>query len=213
MTESNQPSQPLRVFLCHSSGDKPAVRELYRLLREGNFEPWLDEVNLLPGQDFRYEITKAVRESDAVVVCLSRGSINKEGFVQKEIVQALDVAEEKPQGTIFIIPLRLDECDVPQRLSYLQRVDLFEKEGYEKLVRSLEKRAESLEKNRKSPKDTPPGGPSRRLILITTVGFLIVVALTLLYFNSSQNPATFPAENQNRTRPSPQPTMRIEPLN
>ena len=33
----------LRVFLCHSSNDKPAVRELYqRLKAEGWIDPWLD---------------------------------------------------------------------------------------------------------------------------------------------------------------------------
>ncbi len=37
----------LRVFLCHSSQDKPIVRELYqRLNAEGWIDPWLDEENL-----------------------------------------------------------------------------------------------------------------------------------------------------------------------
>lgn len=47
----------LRVFLCHSSGDKPAVRYLYYRLCEENIEPWLDEENLLPGQDWIEEIS------------------------------------------------------------------------------------------------------------------------------------------------------------
>ncbi|MBA4379286.1 MAG: hypothetical protein C0393_01105 [Anaerolinea sp.] len=47
----------LRVFLCHSSADKPTVRELYRkLLSEGWIDPWLDEENLLGGQDWDMEI-------------------------------------------------------------------------------------------------------------------------------------------------------------
>ena len=34
----------LRVFLCHSSHDKPAVRKLYqRLKTEGWIDPWLGE--------------------------------------------------------------------------------------------------------------------------------------------------------------------------
>lgn len=37
-------NSPLRVFLCHSSNDKPAVRELYQKLRaEAWISPWLDE--------------------------------------------------------------------------------------------------------------------------------------------------------------------------
>jgi hypothetical protein len=49
----------LRVFLCHSSQDKPIVRELYqRLNAEGWIDPGLDEEKLLPGQDWDMEIEK-----------------------------------------------------------------------------------------------------------------------------------------------------------
>ena len=38
------PGRKLRVFLCHSSDDKPIVRELYHQLDlEGWIDVWLDE--------------------------------------------------------------------------------------------------------------------------------------------------------------------------
>ncbi len=136
--------RPLKVFLCHASGDKPAVRALYqRLVRDG-VDAWLDKEKLLPGQDWQLEIPKAVRESDVVVVCLSKKSTTKEGYVQKEIKFALDFAGEKPEGTIFLIPARLEECDVPSQLGLRQWVDLFESDGYEWLMRSLQLRADKL---------------------------------------------------------------------
>jgi len=136
--------QPLRVFLCHSSGDKPAVRELYQCLCADGIDAWLDEEKLLPGQDWQLEIPKAVRASDVVIVCLSRGSITKAGYVQKEIKFALDVADEQPEGAIFLIPARLEECEVPERLSRWQWVNLHESKGYERLMRALRTRAEAL---------------------------------------------------------------------
>lgn len=49
-----QASTPsLRVFLCHTAADKPAVRDLYHRLRADGFEPWLDEEDLLPGQKWQ----------------------------------------------------------------------------------------------------------------------------------------------------------------
>lgn len=134
----------LKVFLCHSSGDKPAVRELYRRLRADGVEPWLDEEDLLPGQEWEPEIAKAVRISDVIIVCLSRGSITKEGFVQKEIAFALDVAKEKPPGTIFLVPLRLEACELPDRLSDWHAGSLYEERGYERLLRALQNRAGGL---------------------------------------------------------------------
>jgi len=137
-------SRPLRVFLCHSSNDKTAVRELYQKLRaEPWIQPWLDEEELYPGQDWNMEIEKAVVSSDVVIVCLSNGSINKRGFVQKELRFALDVALEMPEETIFVIPLRLEECTPPRSLRDWQYADYFEgqrERAYRRLLVSLKSR-------------------------------------------------------------------------
>jgi hypothetical protein len=134
----------LRVFLCHSSGDKPAVRDLYRKLGNDGFDPWLDEEKLLPGQDWADEIPKAIRASDAVVVCLSHSSVTKEGYLQREIKNALSAAEEKPEGAIFIIPVRLQDVEVPSRLRQWQWANLYEKDGYERLTRALWERSTTI---------------------------------------------------------------------
>jgi outer membrane protein assembly factor BamD (BamD/ComL family) len=133
--------RPIKVFLCHASGDKLPVRDLYKRLTNEGVDAWLDKEKLLPGQDWQAEIPRAVREADVVVVCLSNKSITKEGYVQKEIKFALDIAEEKPEGTIFLIPARLEDCPVPERLSRWQWVDLYEENGFLQLLRSLKLRA------------------------------------------------------------------------
>jgi hypothetical protein len=138
--QKEQPSHTLRVFLCHSSSDKPAIRELYRRLSADSIDAWLDEENLLPGQDWQLEISRAVHGSDVVIICLSRNSVSKAGYVQREIRFALDVAEEQPEGAIFLIPLRLEECDVPERLRRWHWVNFFEATGYERLLRALRAR-------------------------------------------------------------------------
>jgi hypothetical protein len=127
----------LRVFLCHASDDKPAVRLLYSRLRANGFEPWIDEENLLPGQDWQREIPIVVRNSDVAIVCLSKSSINKAGYIQKEINVALDVAEEQPEGTIFIIPIKLEACDIPPRLQHIHCVNLYEEHNFERLIKAL----------------------------------------------------------------------------
>lgn len=139
----------LRVFLCHASQDKPAVRELYqKLIAESWIEPWLDEEKLLPGQNWNLEIEKAVESSDAVIVCISSTSIAKEGYVQKEIRQVLKVAMEKLEGAIFVLPVKLDDCDLPRQLKDWQAVDYFpvfrQAAAYEKLKAALGIRKDHL---------------------------------------------------------------------
>jgi len=145
-----QEKSPLRIFLCHSSGDKSHIRALYQRLSSEGFDPWLDEEKLLPGQEWKLEIPKAVRASHIVLICLSSNAINKAGYVQKEIKYALDVAEEQPEGTIFLIPLKLEECDVPERLGRWHWVNYFEENGYERLMSSLRMRAETISFGRDS---------------------------------------------------------------
>lgn len=81
-------------------------------------------------------------------MCLSKNSIEKEGYYQKEIKKVLDVADQKPEGTIFIIPLRLNDCKPPRRLSKWQYVDYFPKSARDKtysyLLQSLLSRGKSL---------------------------------------------------------------------
>jgi len=142
-------SRPLRVFLCHSSHDKPAVRALYKRLKaEGWIDPWLDEEKLLPGQDWDLAIEKAVEDSHAVIACISNHSVTKEGYIQKELRFILDIALTKPEEEIFVIPLRLEDCQPPRRLRVFHYVDYFPKaqqdSAYQFVLRSLKRRAESL---------------------------------------------------------------------
>ncbi|MBN8657701.1 MAG: SUMF1/EgtB/PvdO family nonheme iron enzyme [Anaerolineae bacterium] len=143
MSKSNR---PLKVFLSYASQDKPLVRELSRRLAgEGWIDTWQDEKSLLPGQDWRVKIEEAVEDADAVIICLSNHSVTKEGHVQKELRYAREIALEKPEDAIFLIPLRLEDCEIPRGLRFYQWVDYFEEKkdaSYIALVASLKLRYE-----------------------------------------------------------------------
>jgi hypothetical protein len=135
-------SAGLRVFLCHCSEDKPAVRELSKHLEADGFQPWLDEQDIFPARQWNEEIEEALRACDAIAVCLSKVFEHKEGYVRKELRYALDIADEKEIG--FLIPARLEECQIPAGLRKLQCVDLYAPGGYEKLKLALHQRAKGM---------------------------------------------------------------------
>jgi hypothetical protein len=145
-TNANQaPDRRLSIFLCHAFEDKALVHKLYRKLKADGFEPWLDKENLLPGQHWPKETLSALHTCDIVLVCLSDISVCKEGFVQKEITQALEKSAEKPEEAIFIIPVRLDDkVVVPQRLCHLHWADFSTDDGYRRLLSSLKRRADQI---------------------------------------------------------------------
>ena len=135
----------LRIFICHTEQDKPAVRELHEQLKRLDWiEPWLGENRLLPGQDWDLEIFKAIRAADAILVCLSNESIREEGYIQRQFKRALSFAEEKPDGTIYIIPLLMDDCTPPVQFQRWQWVNYSSDEETGRLIESLRSRANGL---------------------------------------------------------------------
>ena len=135
-----------RIFLAHASEDKSRVKQLYKNLKEKGFSPWLDSFDLVPGQNWREEIAKAIKNAAACLACLSKRSVAKEGYVQREFRYALTACADRPSGSIYLIPVRLDDCEVPdlqlphlgQNLRDRQWVDLFESDGLRNLIRAIE---------------------------------------------------------------------------
>ncbi len=137
-------SKQLQVFLLYARWDEETVRQLYqRIIKEGA-KVWLDRENILPGQDWQYEIRKAIQGSDIVIVCLSRQFNRQGGYRHEELKIALAKARSLPEGCSFIIPARLEECDLPDSLRRWQRVDLFETRGYKDLVNALRRQTMSI---------------------------------------------------------------------
>ncbi len=72
------------------------------------------------GRPWELEISNAVKKSDCIFVFINSLSINKSGYLHKEITMALDIAQKQPEGAIYIIPVLIDTLDIPNRLSHLQ---------------------------------------------------------------------------------------------
>lgn len=136
----------LRIFLCHADEDKPKVRELYEHLIRDGYDAWFDQEKIMSGADWRRSIKKGLREADIVIVCLSNVSVQKEGYVQHEIKDAIEFAKEKPGGTIYLVPIRLDTCEVPDEFLDLQWTNLFDTDGYKRVRQALEARIIDLKK-------------------------------------------------------------------
>ena len=141
LTARRKPSfSPLNVFLCYASNDTFAVRKLSKYLeRNARINVWLAEENIVPGQDWQLEITKAIRDADVIIVCLSSHSISKKDFIQGEIPRTLDLAMAIPERQTYVIPARLDECGVPRSLRSYQGVDLFNNRDFINFGESLER--------------------------------------------------------------------------
>jgi TolB protein len=121
-------------------------------------------------------IQEAIRHSDFFLACLSTNSVSKRGYLQKEIKDALDIWQEKLDSDIYLLPARLEDCEVPESLGDFQWVNLFEGNGWTRLVKAIqagmERRTAADDKERAQPVPTPT---RRRLVNWEKVGALAQV--------------------------------------
>lgn len=129
---------PELVFISYAKEDQRSAERLYLDLKNAGVSLWMDTHDLLPGQPWEREIEKAISRSSYFIALQSTRSVGKRGHVQKELRRALEAAEAYPEDTLFIIPVRIEECEPTFRaIRKLHRLDLFPDyaEGLSKLLR------------------------------------------------------------------------------
>jgi hypothetical protein len=135
-----EPAPGPRVFIAYVQEDAAQAERIYTALQQEGMEPWLDRKKLIPGQNWPRAIERAIEVSDFFLACLSRQAVRKRGQFQAELRYALDCARRQPLDSIYLIPVRLEECPVPARISReFQYVDLFPdwEAGFRKVLRAL----------------------------------------------------------------------------
>ena len=123
--ESMPNAQPL-IFVSYARPDVRGVEAIVGLLRDAGLRTWFDKKDLKGGQDWEFEIRKRIEEASLVLVCLSINAVDRRGFFHKEMRYAVDEALKLPKGKVFVMPVRLNDCPVPDDLRKWHALDLFE---------------------------------------------------------------------------------------
>ena len=147
LTSASAPAAA-QIFLCYARQDEDAVRELYQRLSAAGFKPWMDQEDIYPGEQWQGSIERAIEQADFFLACLSTHAVSRRGFLQREIKTALDRWQEKLHSDIYLIPARLEPCEVPEELRNFQWVDLYHERGWPRLLRALQV---GLERRRERP--------------------------------------------------------------
>ena len=130
----------IKVFISYARENADVARRLYNDLKSDLLEPWLDTECILPGQRWSDAIGKAIKNSDYFLALFSSTLVSKRGYVQKEIKDALAVLEDVPPDKGYLIPIRLDDCNIViDQFKDYQWVDLFPayEDGLAKLLRAI----------------------------------------------------------------------------
>jgi hypothetical protein len=109
------------IFINYARADSIFIDTLYDLLQKKGFRPWMDRRDILAGEDWKLAIDTAVEKASVFLAVISENSVEREGYLQVEIKNALERKLGLIPGKIFIIPLRIQACELPW---YVVREDL-----------------------------------------------------------------------------------------
>jgi signal recognition particle receptor subunit beta len=132
---------PAQIFLSYAREDAKQVKELYYRLLAAGFKPWMDTEDLLPGELWAPSIQRALQRADFFFACLSGISVSKRSYIRQELSDALKKRQQMLESDIYLIPIRLEVCEVPEDLKehqYVDLVDLFRNDGWSRLVKAIE---------------------------------------------------------------------------
>ena len=123
---------PRRIFISYSRINKDFATKFTKGLRAAGFSVWMDLLDIPTGSRWDDEVENALRECSIFLVILTPASIASEN-VKDEIGYAIDHGKR-------ILPVLLQDCDVPLRLRRFQHVDfttLSPQKGFESVKQLL----------------------------------------------------------------------------
>lgn len=197
-----------RIFLSYARPDQKKVRKLYEKLEKAGLEPWMDEKNLRGGINWEYAVEETMQNADFIVVCVSKSSIDRRGFIQKEIKLALDIRDRVPERDICVIPILLEKnCKIPHEFKKYNAVDLSARGGFEKLVKDINEeiveRDQEEEAKAKQARERPkrqPGAKKKQPEKVGASEEPTVPGISIVggEFSSSTKPDAIKVENKRR---------------
>lgn len=119
--EDKSASTKPRIFISHSRRDANAAQSLAKLCTETGAEIWLDRWEIHQGENWRERLDEAIRRANIFLVLVSSAAQSDRPWQSREWTAICERKWIRPD--IRIIPIRLDESEVPAFLSGLEALD------------------------------------------------------------------------------------------
>lgn len=162
-----------KLFISYSRDDIEYASKLVDSLRKVGFEVWFD-ANIRTGDEWDDAIEQEIKNSDAMVLILSKSSVNS-----NNVKDEMSFAMQLNKG---INPIKIEECDVPMRLARKQFTDFTQieyEQGIHKLVDDIKHKLGGFGKTETPPKPNLDPKTKSRIPWYITGGVLLVLIIII----------------------------------
>lgn len=104
------------IFISYASPDRERVIPFFEHLEKQGINVWMDDKSLKGGQNWDFEIKRVLEKATVVLTFVSKESAERRGYIQKELRIALDKRDEKLIDDIYLVPVLLDDIEIPESL-------------------------------------------------------------------------------------------------
>jgi len=106
----------MKIFISYAREDEQFAKKLYHDIKNNGYDPWFDQECLRGGENWEERIKKELKNSRFCLALLTKASISKErGYIHQERKIALKEHDFRPDTYNYLIPVRIEECELPAR--------------------------------------------------------------------------------------------------
>lgn len=113
-TRRSLATSPSRVFVSYVHDDSTDVDRLCGDLENAGVRTWRDVDQLLPGDDWKVAIRRAIESGTGFIACFSQTSEDRSrSYMREELTLAIEQLRQRPADSGWFIPVLLSDVDPP----------------------------------------------------------------------------------------------------
>jgi len=140
--------RPRSVFLSYVHEDADTIQRIQKDLEQRGIRVWKDTDSIKGSERWRVSIENGIRACDYFMPCFSKQAASPSNYMLTELEKMRSEdwnRQGKRDGNNWIIPVRIEECDIPdfpiaekhRNLRDIQWIDLFEPKGWEAGIKEI----------------------------------------------------------------------------
>lgn len=125
-----------KVFLSHSSVDKPIIEEIFRELQKEEIKAFLDKYEIKPGDSIVEKLNDGLQNSDLGILLLSKNFLNS-NWAKTEMSYFIHERMATGKKSFLIVNVNLTAAEIPPLLRDFRYISVSNPDWIQELIRAI----------------------------------------------------------------------------